>query len=1198
MAVETFPRSHKPSILERSISLDRVNWEVAAYLLIVTLSVIAHLWGLGRMALHHDESIHAWTSWRFYVGQGGFTCWGGHTSPTYCYDPVYHGPSLYVLTFLSYFLFGDGDAQARLPMALAGIGMVASCWWLRPYLGRRGALIAAVLLGFSPSLLYYTRFARHDGLMVLWELWMVIGVFRYLNTGRPAWLYLMSASIALAIATHELYYILFFIFGVFVLMRLIAESRFAARLNIVMLAVLGLCLVLMVLNPPLPIGQGLYLGEKAFLVASALLLGWLCQRVWSPEPILTNRLKSLWFENRTTLWIALAILVGIFVVLYTTFFTYPRGAIDGLYAGLAYWLGSQQDYARGDQPWYYYLIQLPLYEPLGLLSGIGMVIYLITMTVRSWRPKRRSLPAASAAGTDDHEPSAQAAPSGQVVADHQPNAADQEFVVAAASAEPDEDGLHNHTVTPHSNHNDRPTATPHPSWTASNSLPLFPLLLVFWYFTAIIIFSWAGEKMPWLTVHMALPGNLLAAWALSRLIRQTKLPAEDDNSAEGEAQARWRSQKIRRMLVPLAFALLVVALGVAFWRLQTPAGGQAAQMNLLQGLVPLVLAGALIYTLLTIGLQLGPRIVLSLIGLTVAGVLGVYMLRATWMVVYEHPDTPVDILVYVQTAPDIPRYVDDIRELAIHLTRNNRTSEDVTGSLSMPLIIDNGREGDGSLAWPLQWYLRDFQQVKWRSSDEFRNNPTPQTFEVEFPDGSMDLAPVVLLSRNSVTEETRAVLSENYVQPYGERGIFNWWFPEGDKCSPDSPGYKRFYFSTWTRPEELTNSTQSDQPTGCRADIASQVYPIWAPLVWPFQAENQSALWQFLLYRELPYPLVPGAREVEFWMRRDLASGSVASVSDSSPSGALVRLLAQQEIGEPGELTNPTGVVVDDEGNVYVADTQNHRVQIFDPQGDLIRTIGGPSFGSGPQQFYEPRGLAIDAQSNLYVADTWNARIVKFDPDGQWLASWGSGSADLGDSRRATITGSTLAANEADPLGFFGPRSIAIDDAGNVYIADTGNRRIVVTDSDGEYLYQLGYEGSELGAFNEPASIAIDGQGNLYVADVWNSRVQVFQRQADGQMSPIPVATWRVSGWRPNTYDDPAIAASLDGQVYVSVPSQNLVLAANLRGDIGLRWGGDGQDRASLNSPSGMAVGPEGDVYVVNRDSSRVLRFTLPEIQQ
>ena len=151
---------------------------------------------------------------------------------------------------------------------------------------------AAVLLGFSPSLLYYTRFARHDGLMVLWELWMVVGVLRWLDSGRARWLYLTAAAIGLAIGTHELYYILFFIFGVFVAMRLIAESRFARYLSIGLGAVIGLCLVLMVLNPPLPIGRGLYFGEKAFLIASALGLAWLCQRLWDPRPLLTARLPA------------------------------------------------------------------------------------------------------------------------------------------------------------------------------------------------------------------------------------------------------------------------------------------------------------------------------------------------------------------------------------------------------------------------------------------------------------------------------------------------------------------------------------------------------------------------------------------------------------------------------------------------------------------------------------------------------------------------------------------------------------------------------------------------------------------------------------------------------------------------------------------------------------------------------------------
>jgi Predicted membrane-bound mannosyltransferase len=181
-----------PGGLDRPLSLAWLSVDGLLFALLLVASIIAHLYGLGRMALHHDESIHAWMSWKFYTGAGDFVCWGGRVSATYCYDPVYHGPSLYVLTLFSYFLFGDGDFQARLPQALAGIALVASTWMLRPYLGARGALLAGVLLAFTPTLLYYTRFARHDGLMVLWTLWIVIGFFRYIDTAQPRYLYLLA----------------------------------------------------------------------------------------------------------------------------------------------------------------------------------------------------------------------------------------------------------------------------------------------------------------------------------------------------------------------------------------------------------------------------------------------------------------------------------------------------------------------------------------------------------------------------------------------------------------------------------------------------------------------------------------------------------------------------------------------------------------------------------------------------------------------------------------------------------------------------------------------------------------------------------------------------------------------------------------------------------------------------------------------
>jgi sugar lactone lactonase YvrE len=297
----------------------------------------------------------------------------------------------------------------------------------------------------------------------------------------------------------------------------------------------------------------------------------------------------------------------------------------------------------------------------------------------------------------------------------------------------------------------------------------------------------------------------------------------------------------------------------------------------------------------------------------------------------------------------------------------------------------------------------------------------------------------------------------------------------------------------------------------------------------------------------------------------------------------------------PGGGSGPTGAAADGQGNLYVADTGLHQIHVFSAKGELIRSFGG--LGNELGKLYEPRGLAVDAQGNLYVADTWNARVVKYDSGGKPIATWGGGDQDLGDGRKATITDGDQAKNQANPLGFFGPRGIAVDSTGNVYIADTGNKRIVVTDEQGKYRYQWGYAGADLGAFNEPTGVAVDAQGNVYVADTWNGRVQVFAPDGSGQVGPIPIITWQVSGWKPNTYDDPSIMASRDGTVYVSVPSRHQVLAANLRGDVLIRWGGAGEDLASLNSPSGLALAADGSVWVVDRSSARALRFVLPQVQ-
>jgi uncharacterized protein (TIGR03663 family) len=1188
------PRDVAPaSVLDRPLSLGSINIDVLAFGVLILLSVITHLWALGHMALHHDESIHAWTSWRFYVGSGNFTCAGGRTAASYCYDPIYHGPSLYLLTALSYFLFGDTDATARIPQAVCGILLVASAWSLRPYFGRWGALVAGVLLAFSPSLLYYTRFARHDGLMILWTFWMVIGFFRFLDTGRGRYLYLLAAGTALAMATHELYYILFFIFGSFVIVRLLDE-HLPHRYVLLALAVLvGLCLVVAGLNPQ--VGSSLRVGGLAIVSGTVFALGLVLVRVWTRQPVLTERLTALWRDDRRTLWTALGVLAAVYVVNYSVLFTDPRGIIDGLYRGLEYWLGSQHEYARGKQPWYYYLFLLPIYEPLALFGAVAAALYLF-----AWgRERILALVALVALGAvlgaarwfgavsyvlalipigvavylaatgwwrREVAPGAAAAPAEPIAEEGvQTSVLSDEPVDAIEPGASATNGAHDAAAQPPLD-----SGSEYATRRLLPEGPLFPLFLAFWFIASLVSFSWAGEKMPWLLVHIALPGNLLVAWALGRLLEAVNWRGLADRSAG---------------LVPVITTLMLVAFGVSMWRIQSSGAGQEGLNNVSMAIVPLLVLGLLIFALLTIGQRVGAKVTMALVALTLAGVTGAYMIRATWMVVYDHPDTPSEPLVYVQSSPDVPMISREIHTLALNQTRNVRTADDPAGGLSMPVIMDVGANGDNSLAWPFQWYFRDLKNVKSQGSDFFRN-ATTDTFTVDNPDGGEKiLAPVVMVATPDVTDAARQALEANYIKRYDTK--LNWWYPEGDigGCDPRVPGYKQFYYSTSSIAQAKADPSCSSLPVD-----TLPYQSVFAPLLWPFQAEHWGDNWKFLLYRQLPEPLRLDGRLMQVWVRRDLAPNGGGAAG--AVTADVYKLVARSVFGTTQGLNQPRGAAVGPQGTLYVVDTGNNTIKIFNPDGSLRRSVGGP--GSGPGQFNEPRGIAVDAQGNIYVADTWNARVVKLNPEGEFVTSWGGGDQDLGNGRRATITDGTTNGNAAAPLGFFGPRGVAVDDLGRVFLSDTGNKRIVMTDSNGKFLGQWGSKGGDVGQFNEPIGIGVDGQGRVYVGDTWNGRVQVFERGPDKNINPVPSVTWPMAGWQPNTYDDPYLTVSKSGDVYASMPSRNQVLAMDQRGAVKLRWGGKGLDNASFTLPSGLAVGPDGKVYVVDRGNNRVMEFELP----
>jgi DNA-binding beta-propeller fold protein YncE len=360
-----------------------------------------------------------------------------------------------------------------------------------------------------------------------------------------------------------------------------------------------------------------------------------------------------------------------------------------------------------------------------------------------------------------------------------------------------------------------------------------------------------------------------------------------------------------------------------------------------------------------------------------------------------------------------------------------------------------------------------------------------------------------------------------------------------------------------------------------------------------------------------------------------IAAGLLA-ICLAVPSAATAAPVPLGAVGSPGDdagqLSNPRGVDIDDEGNLYVSELTNHRISVFDSSGTFVHAFGwgvrtGTAqfevcttitscqfglLGGGPGQLHFPIGIALDGLGKLYVADRDNQRISVFDVSGATPTFSSAFGLDVAEPNGG-MTGFEVcpgegACRQGDPGSDFGdlssPVGVTLDGAGNLYVAEQENHRIGVFDVSGIpsplrhfgggvvntgtafevctnfTICTQGTEGGSAGNLDDPTGVALDGSGNLWVGDQDNNRISVFA----GVSTATP--TWVRS-------------FGLD----VALPNDNFpnedFEVCDTTTPLGCQAGSQGNGAGELIDPLGVGFDLAGDLHVAD-SSARISVFTPP----
>lgn len=674
---------------------------------------------------------------------------------------------------------------------------------------------------------------------------------------------------------------------------------------------------------------------------------------------------------------------------------------------------------------------------------------------------------------------------------------------------------------------------------------VFVPMVVVWMLGVWWIFSWAGEKMPWLITHMAVPMILLGARWLADV-------------ADGIDLGAWRAKGWQ--LTSLTVAALALLAGLVA-RTTSLAAAEAARPALVGWGVAAVIVVALVAGVTALGGDLSPRQRRHAVAIGAAAFALVVSAGYSLQANFKNSELGTEYLVYAHGTPEDK----DVYEL---LQRMDRARPDA------PLRVGF----DNEVSWPFTWYFRNVCPPRARGlvADLAcllgQGCPAPEScsdWRVDpkyLADGKNPPVDVAGL------KELDAVLvgSPNYgnFEPYLRKDFVE---VEVNRMYWPNEGYKGL---TWPRLRDA--------------------------LVVP---ELRANLLRIILHREYVVdpnadPLVPKSLDdwfyhakMKLWVKKSTALALEAtgedwpewmkgvSIEPAADHSVPFEIAATYTEADGLAFNAPKDVALAPDGSLYVVDHGNKRLVHLAADGSLIAAIDTPVLeyadkDAGPQP--SAWGVGVGPDGAVYVADTWNNRLLVYRDDVITEASFGMG----GVPQSADV--------DLDKL--FGPRDVAVGPGGEVFLTDTGNKRIIVLDQDLKAVKAVGKEGNAAGQFSEPVSLAFDpATGEMVVADLWNLRVQVFGPDL------TPVREWPVDGWG---------SKEAAHKAYVAVGPGSTVLVTDPQGARVWIYDRDGKvlgtldlenDPTGLLQPIGIAVGPDGTIVVASSEKNVVSRYRWPE---